>query len=341
MLHLENLAPAGAIVIAVILILFVLAVIMLIATYLRYRLLQRDMGAADGGRSAFSASLKEDFCLAYRRYGQGTNTPAIINNAVATRLGKTLFCERFMNNAVSLFVTLGLFGTFLGLALSVSSLTQLISLSSSEEWLSILDSVGGGLVSALSGMGVAFYTSLVGVACSIVFTLLRAAFNPQAQREQLETAAELWLDHVVAPQETTDVAFDDESRLLQLKDELRLHAAAVEQTLNNCTLQMEQVLNATTKSLGDMITYSKEPLSVFYNTVSTFNENVRDFSEFNYDLRGNIERMDVAFRDLGTTLNKTNRTMNERAHGAALAHDEPADAADPVAPRGIGGGRRQ
>ena len=217
-----------------------------------------------------------------------------------------------MNNAVSLFVTLGLFGTFLGLALSVSSLTELLSLSSSEEWLSILDSVGGGLISALSGMGVAFYTSLVGVACSIIFTLLRAVFNPQVQRERLETTAELWLDHAVAPEESTDIAFDDESRMLQLKNELRTHAAQVETALNNCTAQMERTLTAATQSLGDMILYSKEPLTVFYNTVNTINENVRDFSEFNYDLRGNIERMDVAFRDFSSSMKQVGRALPER-----------------------------
>ncbi len=315
MLHFENLAPAGAAVIAVILILFALAAILLLFVYARYRALQRDMARRGGASSAFISFLREDFRAAYRQYGQNTNTPAIINNAVSARLGGLLFCERFINNAVSLFVTLGLFGTFLGLALSVSSLTELLSLSSSEEWLSILDSVGGGLISALSGMGVAFYTSLVGVACSIIFTLLRSVFNPQVQREKLETTAELWLDHTVAPQEITDMAPDDESLLLQLKDELRAHAAMVESALNNCTAQFERVLSSTTKSLGEMIAYSKEPLTVFYNTVDTFNENVRDFSEFNYDLRGNIERMDVAFRDFAATLRQAGREG-----GAARAH---------------------
>ena len=51
-----------------------------------------------------------------------------------------------MNNAVSLFVTLGLFGTFLGLSLAVASLTELIGYSNTSEWLSVLDSVGGGLL---------------------------------------------------------------------------------------------------------------------------------------------------------------------------------------------------
>ena len=58
---------------------------------------------------------------------------------VGSRLGGLLLCERYLNNAVSLFVTLGLFGTFLGLSMSVSSLTELISLSNTSEGLSLLD----------------------------------------------------------------------------------------------------------------------------------------------------------------------------------------------------------
>jgi len=308
----ENLAPAGAIVIAFILILFAIAVILLIGVSARYRMIRSDI-TGRGGRSTFALALKEDFSSAYRQYGENTNTPALINNAVTTQLGRLLFAERFMNNAVSLFVTLGLFGTFLGLALSVSSLTELLSTSSSEEWLNILDNVGSGLFSALSGIGVAFYTSVVGVACSIVFTLLRAIWNPQALRDSLETSAELWLDHVVAPTLTTDAATDDNGKLITLKKELRAHAAAVERALTDCTDRMQTVLSGAAKGLSESIDYSKEPLGIFYDTVHLFNENVRDFSSINYDLRGSIERMDLAVRDFGSALHSAERSVQSGA----------------------------
>lgn len=306
----QNMAPAGAIVIAFILILFVLAAALLFIVCARYRSLTKDI-AQRGGFSPFAQSLREDYTAAYRQFGENTNTPAIINNCVSTKLGKLLFAERFINNAVSLFVTLGLFGTFLGLALSVSSLTELLSTSSSEEWLNILDNVGSGLFSALSGMGVAFYTSLVGVACSIVFTLLRAIWNPQAMRDALEMSAELWLDHTVAPQLPTEAATDDNGRLITLKKELRAHAAAVERSLNDCTDRMQSVLSGAATNLRESIDYSKEPLRIFYETVQLFNDNVRDFSSINYDLRGSIERMDLAVRDFGSALHKAERA----AHG--------------------------
>lgn len=309
----KNLEPEGMIVIAVILALFIIAVLLLISVSARYRYLQRDLTSKSGSpRSGFALTLRDDFISAYRRFGKDTNTPSIINNAVSTELGKLLFFERFMNNAVSLFVTLGLFGTFLGLALSVGSLTELLGTGNSSEWLNLLDNVGSGLFSALSGMGVAFYTSLVGVACSIVFTILRAIINPASQRQQLETTAELWLDHTVSATVREDFPQDDTARLITLKKELRQHAAAVTNALSSATEQMAQVLSDATKGINASIEYSKEPIRAFHNTVQVFNENVRDFSSVNYDLRGSIERMDIAVRDLGTALRNAERSLPDK-----------------------------
>ena len=302
---------SGLVVIGVILTLFVIAVVALFTVYGRYNRIGRDIASRRlTDEAGFAAALRQDYAMAYREYGTNVNTPSIIENAMAERLSGCYFWERFMNSAVSLFVTLGLFGTFLGLSLSVSSLTELISMSNSDEWLSILNSVGGGLISALSGMGVAFYTSLVGVACAILLTILRTAFNPQAKREQVAVAAELWLDNYIAPKLTTDYAADDAARLVQLKDELHRHGEVVTSALSSCTEEMERVLRQTTKSLGGMIDKSREPIQAFYDTVAQFNENVRDFSTINYDLRGNIERLDLCMRDMSRALRESADRLN-------------------------------
>jgi len=144
---LASMPASGIIVIATIAILFVLAVLLLFYTWGRYKGLA---GMVKGGLDRDNGFLRftvNDFADAYKKYGQDVNTPAIISNAVSTKLSGLLLCERFLANAVSLFVTLGLFGTFLGLSHSVSSLTELISYSNTSEWLSVLDSVGGGLMS--------------------------------------------------------------------------------------------------------------------------------------------------------------------------------------------------
>ena len=226
-----------------------------------------------------------------------TNTPAILTACIQEHMGVALFCERFLNSAVSLFVTLGLFGTFLGLSMSVSSLTELIRFSNTSEWLGVLDSVGGGLMSALSGMGVAFYTSLVGVACSIFLTILRSILSPEAMRGALEAEMELWLDHRLAPKLSTERARDNSDLINRLVAGMNAAAASMERTLSGSTNTLQTTLKG------------------FNGTVESFNQGVRDFSEFDYNLRGTVERLDVAVRDLSNALRKAGQALERSDRG--------------------------
>ena len=296
-----NMPVAGLAVIAIIAVLFILAVLLLFITYGRYKHLASMVNGNLNKDNSFLRFVVNDFAEAYKKHGQEVNTPAIIANGVNTKLSGMLLCERFLNNAVSLFVTLGLFGTFLGLSLSVSSLTELISYSNTSEWLSVLDSVGGGLMSALGGMGVAFYTSLVGVACSILLTVLRSIFSPASQREKLEARLELWLDHNVAPSLPTDAAKDD----IDLMNHLI-------KTMENTAKNMDLTMKAATNELRVAIDSSRAPIAAFNKTVEGFNSGVRDFSEFNYNLRGTVERMDVSVRDLVQGMREVSRSIERR-----------------------------
>ena len=296
MSKLSAMPPVGLVVIVAILSLFVLAVLVLFITYGRYSRLASLVGNLNRDND-FLRYVVNDYANAYRQHGKDVNTPAIVANGVNSRLGGSLLCERFLNNAVSLFVTLGLFGTFLGLSLSVSSLTELLG-SNTGEWLSVLDSVGGGLMSALSGMGVAFYTSLVGVACSIVLTILRSIFSVQHTREKMETRLELWLDHDVAPTLPTEAPKDNADLVHQMVLALDRTAQSMDQTLTDATDELKAAINA-----------SRTPIAAMNKTVESFNSGVRDFSEFNYNLRGTVERMDVTVRDLVSGLREISRAL--------------------------------
>ncbi len=293
MSKLSTMPPVGLVVIVAILSLFVLAVLVLFITYGRYRRLTSLVGNLNRDND-FLRRVVNSFADAYKRHGRDINTPAIITDGVNSSLGGSLLCERFLNNAVSLFVTLGLFGTFIGLSLSVSSLTEMLSFSTDSELLSVLD----GLMSALSGMGVAFYTSLVGVACSIMLTILRSIFSVQAARERLETKLELWLDHEVAPTLPTDAPKDDVELVHQLVMALDRSADNMDATLMNATNELRTAISS-----------SRAPIAAMNKTVENFNNGVRDFSEFNYNLRGTVERMDVTVRDLVGSLREVSRIL--------------------------------
>jgi hypothetical protein len=296
---LRNLPVGGFVVIVVIGLLFVLALLILFYTSARYRALGAASDGDGEGKRGFLKALLAEFSASYQKYGRDVNTPAIISDVIGKKLGGLLLCERFLNNAVSLFVTLGLFGTFLGLSMSVSSLTELISYTNTEEWLSVLDSVGGGLMSALGGMGVAFYTSLVGAGCSILLTILRTILSPQAEREKLETGMELWLDTEVAPGLATESATDDAGLVK------RMIAA-----LTGASDQMQDTMRSATDALTRTAAQNRSAMEQFDQTVGRFNAGVHDFTEVDYNLRGSVERMDLAVRDLANALREVNRRMD-------------------------------
>ena len=299
MFQLPQMHISGIIIIGITLFMFLMAIITLFVLFGKYSRLQSKLsrGDFDDEGRGFLPRAKADFANAYSQNGGETNTPAIIDNAVAVTMRGSLMGERFLNNSVSIMVTLGLLGTFLGLALSVTSLTELISFSTGDEWMNVMDSVGGGLLSALSGMGVAFYTSLVGVACAIVLTLMRTVFSPEAQREKLRNMVELWLDHEVAPAlPAATVRADDNAAVIRLmQSELRAHADAIRIALSECTREMAGTLGGATAAMEDALDNSATQMEQFAKTIERFNGNVRDFSEFNHHLRNNIERMDVNF----------------------------------------------
>ncbi len=305
----QNMPASGVVVIGIIAVLFVLAVILLFYVRLRYRLLEGKASGTNPESRGFRAALLSEYTAAYKQYGQNVNTPAIISDVLGARLGGLLLGERFLNNAVSLFVTLGLFGTFLGLSMAVTSLTELIGYSNTSEWLSVMDSVGGGLMSALSGMGVAFYTSLAGAGCSILLTVLRTILSPQAARERLETRLELWLDNEIAPTLTTEAATDDADLVRRMVAALDHSTAELRSALQSAAETYAVSTKSSAAAFGKAIQEQKEHLQHFDGALDKFNDGVHDFSEVDYNLRGSVERMDLAVRDLASALREINRRM--------------------------------
>lgn len=306
---LRNMPISGVIVIAIISALFILAVILLFYVRIHYRVLEGKASGSNQSARGFRSAVLKEYTAAYKQYGQDVNTPAIISDVIGSRLSGLLLCERFLNNAVSLFVTLGLFGTFLGLSMSVSSLTELLGMSNTTEWMSVMDSVGGGLMSALSGMGVAFYTSLFGAGCSILLTILRTLLSPQAARERLETRLELWLDTEIAPTLTTEAVKDDVELLSRLIDALNASVSEIRTSLRNAADSYALNTQAASNTYARAINEQKEHLKHFDESLEKFNSGVHDFSEVDYNLRGSVERMDLAVRDLASTLREINRRI--------------------------------
>ena len=149
----------------------------------------------------------------------------------------------------------------------------------------------------------------MGVACSIILTILRSIFSVQNARDKLETRVELWLDHEVAPTLPTEAPKDDADLVHQMVLALNKTSDDLDRTLKTATAEMDKTLKGATEELKTAIASSRTPIAAMNKTVESFNTGVRDFSEFNYNLRGTVERMDVAVRDLVAGLREVSRSL--------------------------------
>ena len=59
----------------------------------------------------------------------------------------------------------------------------------------------------------------------------------------------------------------------------------------------------------ELIQFNEKTLWSGGSDVEGFNSGVRDFSEFNYNLRGTVERMDVAMRDVVSAMRETAKSI--------------------------------
>ncbi|PYG26835.1 biopolymer transporter ExbB [Pelagimonas varians] len=107
-----------------------------------------------------------------RRMQINTASTRSILDSVATRIDEAREITRYI---VSLLIFLGLLGTFYGLATTVPALVDTIrglAPQEGEEGVAVFNRLMTGLESQLGGMGVAFASSLLGLACSLIVGLL-------------------------------------------------------------------------------------------------------------------------------------------------------------------------
>jgi hypothetical protein len=125
-----------------------------------------------------------------------------ILDSIATRLDEARDLSRYMTG---LLVFLGLLGTFWGLIETVSSVGGVIqSLKGTGDAGSMFDSLREGLAAPLGGMGIAFSSSLFGLAGSLVLGFLDLQ-SSQAQN-RFYTELEDWLSTTVYDQAAEPIA---------------------------------------------------------------------------------------------------------------------------------------
>jgi len=283
---------SGYIVMAAIVILVVVALLVTAYVRGRYALLSADVRRNVGQvppefRSQTLGQIARDVQQAAVQHGGDVNTQAIIEHNIQSDLGGLLAGERFVKAATGLTIILGLLGTFTGLTMSIGKLATLVS-GSTAGVADITESLTKGLTQALSGMSLAFATSLFGIASAIVMTLAGVFFNVADRRTAFTVQLEDYLDNV----------------LMAAHRQAGAGGAVV--------VGGGSALEPLVARFGQSVAALESAVGQFQGALNTFSGTTRDFREFNLHLKDNIQRMSLAFADLSETLKREVLTLNTR-----------------------------
>lgn len=312
----HQLKGLGIWIVAIIFAVFLIAFISNIIIRRRYIILQEDLlDWRNRKESKFRSEILNMILENYRSTATGNynevNTQAIIEKAFNLRMRGFILGERFIRNTNALLITLGLLGTFAGLTVAVAQISNIFI---NMDMTQVLESTSikgflSHLVTALSGMSVAFVTSLVGVGCSILLTILTTIVNAEEARETLMVHIEEYLDNTVA----LVVAKDKETEYTIMNNILK-------DTFRDFGERIEKSLKTTVESFGEKLTnvvmdvsFSSSVLDStvekFDRSLANFTDNMKSLSEFNMNMRNNIERMDVNFIKVTEALTRTSELV--------------------------------
>ncbi len=124
-------------------------------------------------------------------------------------------------------------------------------------------------------------------------------FNLENKRDSVLIAVEEYLDNTLNVKGDASV-FESSMSIL---------AEAMERNFVQVTDVIREQLNVSTEGLIQVSESFGTSMESFDDSLNKFSVNIRDFSEFNYHLKTNIQRMNVSFADLTTGLKENTKEL--------------------------------
>jgi hypothetical protein len=291
---------SGYVIIAVILSLVVIAILWTIAIRARYASLSNELRRYQGGgfKSRVLNRIMSDAETSRASNPYDLNTQAIIERAFDAELRGMLVGERFIKASTGLLIILGLVGTFYGLTLSIGRLVALVTGDTAPN-AEITESLMSGLAQALSGMSVAFSCSLFGIVSAILMTLIGVFANVADRRTSLMVEIEAFLDNELAAAALQPRAAG--APALPAAGRIGLQAAT--------SADLERLIHG----FGASVEQLQGSVAQFEAALVSFSATTRDFREFNFHLKDNVQRMSLSFGDLSETLKEHTRALRPRS----------------------------
>jgi hypothetical protein len=279
---------SGMIIIGAIVVLLLMGIVLTLYIRARYAGIARDLrrGQADARFDSRVLSRIVQGTVEALRTGSGEiNTQAIVEESFQSELRSLLVGERFVKSMTGLVIILGLVGTFYGLSSSIGRLTSLLS-GPAPNAAEVTASLTQGLTETLSGMSVAFTSSLFGIVSAVLMTLLGVFFNIADRRLEVTVQIENYLDN----------AFLTGARVSLGEGSAQASRAGMASTRSDARVE------SMVHGFGESVSRLSGAVASFEAALVNFSSTTRDFQEFNLHLKDNIQRMSLGFGDLSETL---------------------------------------
>ncbi|MFM5945806.1 MAG: hypothetical protein ACKO87_16240, partial [Dolichospermum sp.] len=151
-------------------------------------------------------TLEDRFEQASKQLEQ-VNTGALIDQIYSQETIKGFTCEQIdylCRILPNLLLAFGLLGTFLGITINLSTLSQTINQTNASD----INNLVSELQKPLEGMSIAFTTSLTGLFFSALLTIVNFIFNSGLAKYRLISSLEDYLDNVYFPEVQGDTRLD-------------------------------------------------------------------------------------------------------------------------------------
>lgn len=292
---------SGYVIITAIVALLITAIAVTFALRARYAAIERDLKRHSGPGPTFESPVLNKIVSKAREvlrlHPRDINTQAIIEQGFHSELRWLLTGERFVKASTGLMIILGLVGTFYGLTLSIGKLVTLVS-GDMGDAAEITESLTRGLTEALSGMSVAFSTSLFGIVAAIIMTLLGVFASVPDRRAAVMVQVEAYLDNVFL-------------------NALRTGGGEVSGGVSEARPAGRPLdggdLDQMIAGFGEAVGQLQATVAHFESALQSFSTTTRDFREFNLHLKDNVQRMSLSFGDLSDTLKEQVGSLKTRS----------------------------
>lgn len=255
------------------------------------------------------------------------NTGALIDQIYSQETIKGFTCEQIdylCRILPNLLLAFGLLGTFLGITINLSTLSQTINQTNPSD----INNLVSELQKPLEGMSIAFTTSLTGLFFSALLTIVNFIFNSGLAKYRLISSLEDYLDNVYFPEVQGDTRLDKiVNRMVSQQDEFLTNFGetvrkAVEQSMGKVAQQIadgnkettdlaRQVYEKFTDAAGTISRAANEfqnSMSALNTTSQIFKQSAETFNQSQFPLK-----LSLAVVDLSNTQQKFSESATSLA----------------------------